>query len=173
MIYTRALGAARTGKPAVARQDVERLDGLYTALTGMKKGYWAGEVDVQRQIVKAWAARAEGKTDEAIRLMSAAADADDATEKHIVSPGRLVPARELLGEMLLEANRPAEALAAFEGSQKREPNRFRGYLGAARAAKAAGDTARARTNYQELVSLTAKADTERPEIKEAKAFLGR
>jgi len=173
VIYARALGAARTGKPAVARQDVERLDGLYTALTGMKKGYWAGEVDVQRQIVKAWAARAEGKTDEAIRLMSAAADADDATEKHIVSPGRLVPARELLGEMLLEANRPAEALAAFEGSQKREPNRFRGYLGAARAAKAAGDTARARTNYQELVSLTAKADTERPEIKEAKAFLGR
>jgi hypothetical protein len=173
VVFARALGASRAGKVATARQDLERLDAVHAALTGMKQGYWAGEVDVQRQIVKAWIARAEGKTDEAIRWMRAAADAEDATEKHIVSPGRLVPARELLGELLLEASRPADALAAFEGSQQREPNRLRGYLGAARAAKANGDTAKARANYEQLLGLLAKAETERAEIKEARAFLGR
>ncbi|MBI2525956.1 MAG: hypothetical protein HYV93_08225, partial [Candidatus Rokubacteria bacterium] len=173
VVFARALGASRAGNAATARQDLERLDALHTALVGMKQGYWAGEVDVQRQIVRAWNARVEGKADEAIRLMRAAADAEDLTEKHIVSPGRLVPARELLGEMLLEANRAPEALAAFEASQGREPNRLRGYLGAARAAKAAGDTAKARANYERLVTLTARADTQRPEIREANAFLGR
>ena len=173
VVFARALGASRAGNAATARQDLERLDALHTALVGMKQGYWAGEVDVQRRIVRAWSTRVEGKTDEAIRLMRAAADAEDLTEKHIVSPGRLVPARELLGEMLLEANRAPEALAAFEASQGREPNRLRGYLGAARAAKAAGDTGKARANYERLVGLAATADTERPEIREAKAFLGR
>jgi hypothetical protein len=173
IVFARALGAARTGNAATALKDLERLDALHAALTTMKQGYWAGEIDVQRQIVRAWLARGEGKTDEAIRLMRAAADAEDATEKHIVSPGRLVPARELLGELLLEANRPAEALAAFEASQQREPNRFRGYLGAARAAKAAGDTAKARAQYEQLLTLAAGASGERPEIKEARGFLGR
>jgi len=171
IVFARALGAARSGQPARARQDVERLDSLQAALTGMKQGYWAGEVDVQRQIVKAWIARAENKTDEAVQLLRAAADAEDATEKHIVSPGRLIPARELLGELLLEANRPAEALAAFEASQQREPNRFRGYLGAARAAKAAGDAAKARTSYEKLLALA--GTSERPEVKEARTAVGR
>lgn len=173
VVFARALGAARAGNVATARQDLERLDALHAALTGMKQGYWAGEVDIQRQIVRAWSALAEGKTDEAIRLMRAAADAEDLTEKHIVSPGRLVPARELLGELLLEANRAPEALAAFEASQTREPNRLRGYLGVARAAKAAGETAKARASYERLVQLTTRADTEGAEIKEARAFLGR
>lgn len=171
IVFARALGAARAGQPARARQDVERLNSLHAALTGMKQGYWAGEVDVQRQIVKAWIARAENRTDEAVQILKVAADAEDATEKSIVSPGRLIPARELLGELLLEANRPAEALAAFEASQQREPNRFRGYLGAARAAKAAGDAAKARGNYEKLLALATAS--ERPEVREAKAAVGR
>jgi len=173
VVFARGLGAARTANVAGARQDTERLGALHATLTQMKQGYWAEQVDIQRQILQAWIARAEGRVDDSLRLMRAAADAEDATEKHIVSPGPLVPARELLGEMLLEANRPAEALAAFEASQRKEPNRLRGFLGAARAAKAAGDTARARTNYDQLVKLTARGDGERPEIREAKTFLGR
>lgn len=173
IVFARALGAARSGNVSTARVDVERLDALHQALTGMKQAYWAGEVDVQRQAARAWIARAEGKVEEALRIMRAAADAEDATEKHIVSPGRLVPARELLGEMLLEANRPAEALAAFEGSQRQEPNRFRGYLGAARAAKAAGDSAKARASYEKLLTLAAGAAGDRAEVKEARAFTGR
>jgi tetratricopeptide (TPR) repeat protein len=171
IVFARGLGAARSNRVATATQDVERLTALHTALTAMKQGYWAGEIDVQRQTVQAWIARAEGRTDEALQLMRAAADAEDKTEKSIVSPGRLVPARELLGEMLLELNRPAEALAAFEASQHREPNRFRGYLGAARAAKAAGDAAKARMNYEKLVELATAS--ERPEVREARAAIGR
>jgi hypothetical protein len=173
VIFARGLGAARTNNVAAARQDAERLSALQTALTTMKQGYWAGQVDIQRQIVGAWIARAENKVDDALKIMRAAADAEDATEKHIVTPGPLVPARELLGEMLLEANRPAEAMTEFEASQKKEPNRFRGYYGVARAAALKGDQAKAREQYAKLVALVDRADAERPEIKEAKAFLAK
>jgi hypothetical protein len=171
--FARGLGAARSGNVAGARQDIERLRTLHTALVTAKNTYWAGQADIQRRIVEAWVARAEGKTDEALQMMRAAADAEDASEKHIVSPGPIVPARELLGEMLLEANRPAEALKEFEASQKKEPNRFRGFYGAARAAEMAGDRDKAAHNYRELVALAQKADAERPEIQQAKAFLAR
>ncbi|HYE92606.1 MAG TPA: hypothetical protein VEA38_16370 [Terriglobales bacterium] len=173
VVFARGLGAARGGNVATARQDAERLKTLQASLTNMKQGYWAGQVDIQRQIVEAWTARAENKHDEALKLMRAAADAEDATEKHIVTPGPIVPARELLGEMLLEAKRPAEALAEFEASQRKEPNRFRGYYGAARAAALTGDRTKARENFTRLVGLVERADAERPEIAEAKAFLAK
>ena len=105
--------------------------------------------------------------------MRAAVDAEDATEKHIVTPGPIVPARELLGEMLLEANRPAEALKEFEASQAKEPNRFRGFYGAARAASQAGDRAKARDQYLKLIALAEGADSDRPEIREVRSFLGK
>ncbi|MBI2157487.1 MAG: hypothetical protein HYU26_11390, partial [Candidatus Rokubacteria bacterium] len=98
---------------------------------------------------------------------------EDATEKHPVTPGPLAPARELLGEMLLEASQPAEALKEFEAAMRVEPNRFRTVAGAARAAELAGDTAKARSYYAQLVALTDRADSERPEVKQAKAFLGK
>jgi len=172
-VFARGVGAARTGDLGRARQDLDRLGALRERATEMKQGYWAGQVDIQRTIVAAWIARAEGKADEGLRLMRAAAEAEDQTEKHIVTPGLLAPARELLGEMLLEANRPAEALKEFEASQRKEPNRFRGFHGAARAAEAAGDRAKARQNYERLVALAERADVERPEVKQAKTFLGR
>lgn len=173
VVFARGLGAARSSGVAGARQDIERLGSLHAALVGMKQGYWAGQVDIQRQVVAAWIARAEGRTEDALKLLRAAADAEDASEKHIVTPGPIVPARELLGEMLLEANRAGEALAEFEASQRKEPNRFRGYYGAARAAELAGDRARARDHYAKLVALVERADTDRPEVKEAKAFLAK
>ena len=173
VVFARGLGAARSGNVATARQDIERLGALHTALVNQKQAYWAGQADIQRQIVSAWIARAEGRHDEALKLMQAAADAEDATEKHIVMPGPIVPARELLGEMLLDANRPAEALKEFEASQAKEPNRFRGYYGAARAASLAGDRTKARDQYAKLVTLAERAHSDRPEIREAKGFLGK
>ncbi len=173
LVFARGLGAARSGNAAAARQDVDRLQVLRDALAAAKNGYWAEQVDIQQRMLAAWIARAEGKKDDALALMRSAADREDATEKHPVTPGPLVPARELLGEMLLESNEPAQALKEFEASMRVEPNRFRGVLGAARAAELAGDRTKARTYYSQLVILGEKADSERPEIRQAKTFLGK
>jgi tetratricopeptide (TPR) repeat protein len=124
-------------------------------------------------VVQAWAAQAEGRGEVALDLMRAATLREDASEKHIVTPGRILPARELLGDLLLELGRPAEALTAYEASHRAEPNRFRGYYGAARAAQAAGDQAKARMYFGELMDLARDADPGRPELIEARGFLAR
>jgi hypothetical protein len=173
LVFARGLGAARIGNVAAARQDLDRLQALRDALAAAKSGYWAEQVDIQHRIVAAWIALAEGKKDEALALMRSAADREDATEKHPVTPGPLVPARELLGEMLLESNEPAQALKEFEASMRVEPNRFRGFFGAARAAERAGDRGKARTYYAQLVTYSVTTDSERPEIRQAKTFLGK
>jgi predicted Zn-dependent protease len=108
-----------------------------------------------------------------VTLMRAAADLESATDKQPVTPGPIVPARELLGELLLDVQQPAQALTAFEASLRTDPNRFNGVYGAAHAAELAGDRAKARTYYGNLVALCAQADTERPELIAAKAFLAR
>jgi tetratricopeptide (TPR) repeat protein len=169
--FARALGAARSGDSTSADKDVQELARIVDSLKNAKDNYWATEVEVQRLSAAAWSAQAKGNSDEGLTLMHSAADMEDKSEKHAVTPGRLVPARELLAEMLLEMNRPAEALQAFETSEKHDPNRFRGLYGAAKAAALAGDQAKAKSYYGRLVILAQNADTERPEIKEAKAFL--
>jgi tetratricopeptide (TPR) repeat protein len=171
LTFARGLGAARSGDIATARQDLDRLQTLRAALQETGQTYWAGQAEIQHRVVVAWLARAEGKTQEALDHMRAAADLEDTTEKHPVTPGALVPARELLGEMLLECNDPAHALQAFEASHRLEPNRFQGLYGAARAARAAGARDKARLWYTQLVTLAAQADSERPELTEARAFL--
>jgi hypothetical protein len=168
--FARGLGAARSGDPARARQDLARIEALRDSLTAAKSLYWAHQSEVQRLAVVAWITRAEGRNDEALSLMRAAADAEDATEKHPVTPGPVKPARELLGEMLLETGQPAAALKEFEASQRVEPNRFQGLYGAARAAELAGDGGKARTYYLLLVALGKTADGDRPELRAAKRF---
>ena len=150
-----------------------RLESLRDALKQMKLAYWVEQAEIQRIAVSAWVARAEGRPDEALRLLREAADREDATEKHPVTPGPIIPAREQLGELLLELGRPGPALAAFEATQKVEPGRFHGLAGAGRAAELSGETAKARTYYAQLVALGQKADAERPELSHAKAFLER
>ncbi|ABE44002.1 hypothetical protein [Polaromonas sp. JS666] len=169
--FSRALGAARMGDVAAAEQEAQRLEAQHKALVEAKNNYWATEVEVQRIAAAAWIAKAKGQHDEALRLMRAAADMEDRSEKHIVTPGRVVPARELLGEMLMDLKQPAAALKEFEQSQVREPNRLRGYAGAAAAADAAGRRDRARAHYARLVELTRDADTPLPEITRAKTYL--
>ncbi len=171
--FARALGAARSGDVVGARKEIEKLESSRDALVAAKQSYWADQVEIQRRAAAAWFAHAEGKNEEAIRLMRSAADLEDSTEKHPVTPAPIVPARELLGELLLALNQPAPALKEFETSSSREPNRFNGFYGAARAADLSGDTAKTKLYYAKLVALAQRADTERPELLEAKAFLAK
>ena len=171
--FARALGAARTGDVTAARAEAVKLDGYRAALLAAKDTYWAGQVDVQRQAAAAWIARAEGKKDEAVTLMRAAATLEDSTEKHPVTPAPVVPARELLGDLLLDVNRPAQALVEFEASAGRDPNRLNGLLGAGRAAELSGDGAKAKALYGRAVALCGQADGDRPELRHAKAVLAK
>jgi tetratricopeptide (TPR) repeat protein len=171
--YAKALGAARTGQPAVAEQAAAELATRQQALLATGNAYWAREVEIQQRAATAWIAFARKDTDAALRLMREAADLEDHNEKHIVTPGRILPARELLGDMLLEAGQPPAALREYEASQQREPNRFRGFAGAAKAAAAAGDVEKATGNYRKLLVLAETADTPRPEIVQARAFLAK
>jgi tetratricopeptide (TPR) repeat protein len=171
--FTRAMGAVRNGDVDGARKDIEQLEALKNTLTTAKQKYWADQVEIQRRAAAAWVAYAEGKKDEALKSMRSAADLEDASEKHVAMENRLWPMRELLGELLLQLNQPAQALKEFEASFKAAPNRFRGFYGAAKAAERLGEKDKARTYYEKLVELCRQADGERPEVKEAKAFLAK
>jgi hypothetical protein len=169
--YARALGAARSGNPAAASTDIEKLAAIAEGLKAKNDNYWSGQADIQRRVAAAWAQFAGGQREAAIAAMREAADLEDATEKSAVTPGPIKPARELLGEMLLEAGKAAEALVAFEQTMKKEPNRFRGFFGAAKAAEAAGDSAKARTYYAKLVETCAAADAPvRPDLAAARGM---
>jgi tetratricopeptide (TPR) repeat protein len=170
--FARAVGAARSGDPVSAQKDVDRLAQLRDALLERKDKYWSGQVEVQRLGAQAWTALAQGRRDEALALMRQSADLQDASEKAPITPGYIAPARELLGEMLLELKQPAQALKEFEASAMHDPNRFRGLYGSAVAAAQAGDAAKARTYYARLMDLAAKGDT-RPEVQQAKIYLAR
>ena len=173
LVYAHALGAARSNNVDAARKDLERLQALRDALATAKLGYWVEQVEIQHQVVTAWVAFAQGRHDEALQIMRTAADREEATEKHPVTPGPLVPARELLGEMLLAADQPQAALQAFEASIQVEPNRFWGMYGAARAAELAGDRDKANTYYAQLIALAERTDSMRPALAQAKEFMGK
>ena len=166
--FARSVGAARAGDLPAARKDAGQIESLHQALVTAKNTYWATEVEVQQLAAAAWIALGEGKSEEALKGMRAAADLEDHNEKHIVTPGRIVPAREMLGDMLLETKQPSAALREFELSQQREPNRYRNFLGCARAADMAGDRAKAASYYQKLVALAKNSDFDRPELESAR-----
>jgi hypothetical protein len=171
--FARALGAARSGDAASAAKDVEKLVALKEKLLQAKDAYWSQQVEIQRQVASAWIAYASGRTDEALGMMREACAMEDQTEKSAISPGPIKPARELFGEMLLEAKRPKEALEQFELTMKKEPNRFRGVYGAALAAREAGDGAKAKKLSQELLQICSKADKPgRPELQSARKASG-
>jgi hypothetical protein len=167
----RALGAARSGNPEAARADIAKLAELRDKLRDAKDAYWSEQVDIERQVATAWALYAEGKQDDALAAMSAAAEAEDKTEKHPVTPGVPKPARELYGSMLLERGMAKEALAAFEATLKKEPNRLGAYAGAAVAAEKSGDLSKAREYYGKVVAIADNADKARTEVSDAQAFL--
>jgi len=167
--FTRALGAAHTGNIAEAQAEIAKLQSLKEKLEQAKDDYWSKQLEVQRLGAAGILAHAQGDDRQAVKLVRAAADLDATMDKHPATPAEVLPARELLADLLLELNDPAAALKEYEQSLSTERNRFRSILGVARAAKATGDTAKAQQAYEKLVTL-ASADSDRSELAEAKAF---
>ncbi len=184
LYFARGLGAVHTGELAEARRSIAQLQLCTEVLLNsvesngdqadgarLNENLWANLVDAQRLGVSAWLALIEGKKDQALSMMRSAADLEDSTDKPPTTPGAIVPARELLGEMLLKVERPIEALPEFEATLSNSPNRFRSLYGAARAAKLVGDVEMAGEYYSKLLEVCRLADTERAELLEAKNFL--
>jgi hypothetical protein len=169
--FTRGLGMARTGDLAGAKAEIEAIKALRAALEKSNQSYWADRSEEQMLAISAWIALKEGAPDQALRFMRAAADGEDGSVKHVAMENRLYPLRELFAELLLETGQPAAALSEFEAALNQTPNRYRAFLGIARAANAAGDRQKASEYYGKLVDLAKNADTERQDIREAKNFL--
>jgi hypothetical protein len=170
--FARGIGAARTGNAAAAREQQTRLVALREAAKEAKLTYWVEQIDIQAALLGALALCAEGKPAECIDGLRAAATREDATEKHVVTPGPLVPARELLAEMLLAQKKLADALREYEAVMAKEPNRYRTLAGAMAAAQGAGDQAKARAIAAELRKLGSDADSQRDSLQQAKQLAG-
>ena len=169
--FGRAVGAARNGDLTKAKEAADQLRALKDRLDKANDAYWAGQVAIQERASEAWIALVEGRKGEAIAAMRQAADLEDRSGKHVAMENRLLPIRELLGELLIEAQEPAQALKEFETSLRNNPNRYRSFAGAARAADRAGDRVHARSYYEKLISLAGNADTARPDLIAAKQYL--
>jgi tetratricopeptide (TPR) repeat protein len=170
--YARGLGAARNGDARAAQAQIERLTQLRAAMMAQKKDYWVEQANIQIDTITAWVARAERRNEDAARLLSAAADREDKTEEHLMMPGRVIPVREMLGELLLDLNQPRQAAVAFDRSLENDPNRFRNLYGAARAAELTGDREKARRLYTQLLTQVGPGGAGRPEIAAARAGAG-
>ncbi|WP_134495746.1 hypothetical protein [Microvirga pakistanensis] len=170
--FARAVGAARAGRPDAAAADIEALKTAAAALRG-SDAYWAEQTEILRLAAEAWVAFARTQHDQAVTTMREAAEREGRTDKHPVTPGPLVPAREQLGEMLLMMGRYAEAQREYEAVQMTEPGRFRAIYGAARAAELDGAGEAARRHYARLLEVTARAQPGLAEVEHARAFLSR
>ena len=169
--FARAMGSARSGDPAAAQPDIEKLKEQRAALEKAGQGYWAGQVEIQVLAAQAWVAQGQGDKAGALTFMRAAADLEDASEKHVAMENRLYPMRELLADMLMTQGEAAAALKEYETSLKNAPMRLRGFYGAAKAAEASGDGKKAHEYFERLARLTRHADGDRPELREAKQRL--
>ena len=170
--FARAIGLARSGNPSAAKAEIDKLAAIQKALAEVKEPYdWSAQVEVQRLAALAWVAHAEGNQEAALRWMRAAADLEDKSDKHPVTPGAVLPARELLGELYMELNQPAQALPEFEQVLRDAPKRFNATYGAARAAELSGDRRRAAERYSELLQQCGQAGAQRLELQNARTFL--
>lgn len=154
--FARGIGAARTGNVIDAENSLKRLETLRDLDRSVHKDYTASQIDIQRLAVAAWIAAAKNRNQEALQLMRQSADLEDATEKDNVTPGAIIPARELLGELLLTLNQPAAALQELEVSLQRTPNRRNALYRAAQVARETGDQLKAKRYEQQYQRLLAK-----------------
>jgi hypothetical protein len=171
--FARGIGAAMSGDAAAAGVEVARLQALRDAAKEMKINYWVDQIDIQAEVVRGLASIAGGKKDEGLATLRAAADREDATEKHVVTPGLLVPAREMLALVLLTDAKAADALHGYEMVLTKEPNRYRAFAGAMQAAERTGDAKKASVFAERLLAQTAAADSQLPEMAQARKVLGR
>ena len=170
--YARAIGAARAGDVAAARRSADEIDAIRKAMPATRDYDWSGSIGAQWEAATALIALAEGKKDESVRLLRIAADHEDAVDKHPVTPGALLPVREMLADLLLENGRPAEALKEYEAVLKTAPRRFNATAGAARAADKAGDNVKAHAYAMQLRDIANNAENIRPELEWARVYLG-
>jgi hypothetical protein len=169
--FARAMGSARSGDVAAAEREVDSLKAIRGTLENASQPYWASQVEIQMFAASAWIAQAKGQKEAALKLMRAAADLEDDSEKHIAMENRLYPMRELLGDLLMEQQEPGLALTEYETSMSSTPNRLRGLYGAAKSAKAANQPEKAATYFRKLAEMTKNADSDRIEISEARSSL--
>ena len=169
--FGRAIGATRSGDLTKAKEAIDQLRVLKDRLAKANDAYWTGQVVIQERAAAGWLALAEGRKGDAIAALRQAADLEDRSGKHVAMENRLSPIREMFGELLLEANEPAQALKEFEASLRNNPNRYRSFAGAAKAAERAGDRAQARSYYEKLIALAAQSDGGRPDVLAAKQYL--
>jgi hypothetical protein len=170
--YARAIGAARTGDVVAARRSTDEIAAIRKAMPATRDYDWSGSIGAQWEAATALIAWAEGKKDEGLRLLRTAADHEDAVDKHPVTPGALLPVREMLADLLLENGAAPAALKEYEAVLKTAPRRFNATAGAARAADKAGDKARARAYAMQLREIATNAETPRPELEWARVYLG-
>ncbi|MEO5783778.1 MAG: tetratricopeptide repeat protein, partial [Ginsengibacter sp.] len=168
--FTRLMGSVHIGNIDSAKAELQELNIIYDTLTKQKDAYKAGQVQIQIRTSEAWIQLKEGNNNEALRLMNIAADMEDRTEKHPVTPGEVIPARELLGDILLQMNQADKALKAYEAVLKKSPNRFNGMYGAGLSAERSGKAAMAKLYYTQLVNIS-NANSNRPELKKIKVYL--
>jgi tetratricopeptide (TPR) repeat protein len=171
--FARLMGSVNTGNLTAANAELKALNSIHDELLSQKDAYKANQVKIQATTGEAWLRLKEGKKDEALKLMNLAADMEDKTEKHPVTPGEVIPARELLGDMYMQMNDAGNALTAYEEDLKRHNNRFNGLCGAAMAAEKAGDMAKAKSYYNQLLSFVNPANNQREELISARQFLAK
>ncbi|MBI4564659.1 MAG: hypothetical protein HY716_08225 [Planctomycetes bacterium] len=169
--FARAVGAARAGDVATARQALARLEELREALKEPKFRWWIDQIEIQRLAASGWLAKAEGNGAQAEKLLREAAALEDKAGTHPVTPGQILPAREQLGDFLMELGRPGEALVEYEKSLEAFPNRFNSHYGAGRAAEAAGRRDAARRHYERLIEMAGGGNSRKEELARARAFL--
>jgi len=171
--FARLMGSVNSNQLEAAKKELNELDSLHNVLVNLKDPYKANQVQIQYNSGKAWILFKEGKKEEALKAMNAAADQEDKTEKHPVTPCEVLPARELLGDMFLQMDLPVQALGAYENDLHNRPNRFNSVYGAAKAAEAAKNMTKAEAYYKQLVTIAGSVNSNRPELKEAKAKMNR
>jgi tetratricopeptide (TPR) repeat protein len=169
--FARAVGAAHAGDLETARAAVAKLATMQRALQGQKGFDWATQVEIQHRAAAGWLAHLEKHDDDAVTLLRSAADLEDTTNKHPVTPGSVLPAREQLADLLAELGRPGSALAEYEASLQTSPARFRSFWGAAQAAERSGNVPKARTYYAKLVELSGGGESTRSEVAQAESRL--
>ena len=169
--FARSLGASNTGDITKAGAELDTLKRLHSKLSVNDNQYFADQVAIQVKSCEAWLNYARGNHEMALKLMQEAARMEDNTEKASVTPGEVIPAGELLGDLLMKIDRPQQALTAYEESLRLNPNRFNGIYGAGLSAKLIGDNEKAAQYFNELMELTRASGTDRPELVTAQKYL--
>ena len=170
--FARGIGAVRVGDTALARAETLALAAIAAELERRGDPYWPRVTRVKQQAIAAWLTLAAGDTAGALRVARSAADSEDVVGKHPITPGEVVPARELEADLLLGLGRAAEAQRAYEHVLALEPHRARSVFGVARSAELAGDHGAAAEGYREYLRLMDGADGGRAEQAVARAFVG-